>query len=161
MLRYNLRIIMIVLTAAFSIVLSDDCCAQYEKIKGGEFGIETLYPVSYSEVGGSVWMDVNNPYSGLTVSEVTCVVYRENQPFIEGVADPFIVPAGESRVVISGKAALCEGVTLIEVLKLVLVLDLDLYTVDMVMTVTDASGNSKVLKQKGRPVTELLKITKR
>lgn len=159
MIKTNFKIFALLLMMAVSMAVGDECAAQYEKMKAGRYGIEELYPIGKNQVAGSIWMEVENPYCELRVSDVFCRVYKDGEPFIEGYADDFVVSAGESKVVVTGSASLCEGVALVEVLQL-LVFDPKMYSVDMRMNVTDVSGRTQILEHKKRPVSDLLKVSK-
>ncbi|MBE6231232.1 MAG: hypothetical protein E7117_02580 [Bacteroidales bacterium] len=147
-----------VLIAAFLFLLAaDDCMAQFSKMSIGDYGVESITPESFSSVSGTVWVKVNNPMEGFTVSDIHGMVYKKGSPFIQGTASDFRVFSGDSKVTVSGRAALCPGASIWSVLGLIFFEPSD-YSVDLSLRITLDSGESRVVEKRGMPVSELLKL---
>lgn len=151
------RLFVLILLAAVSLAASVTCKAQFDNISIGKYAVESISPESFSAVKGSVSLEVTNSGEGFTVSDIKGVVYKEGDPFVTGKADLFHVDRGTRKTVISGRAALCDGVSLWAVLG-VLFFDPDDYSVDISVKITMDSGETRVLSKKGMTVKELLKI---
>lgn len=151
------RFFVLFAAALISMVAADDCAAQFSKMTISDYGVKSIVPESFTSVRGAVWLDVVNPMESFTVSGVTGKVYKNGVAFIQGSADTFTVVNGESRVQISGRASLCPGASLWTVLGL-LFFDPEDYSVDISVTITMASGKSRVVEKKNLPVSVLLKL---
>ena len=151
------RLLILLLLAAMSVLLSADCHAQFSRLSFGKYGVSSIRPESFRAVKGAVWLEVTNPMEGFTLSEITGMVYKNGTPFITGRADDFYVSSGSSKCNISGRAALCDGVSLWAVLALI-VFDSDDYSIDLSVRITMDSGATRVVSKKNFPVRELLKL---
>ena len=151
------RFLVMLLVAAVALLRAGDCHAQFSKLSIGDYGIQSINPESFRSVSGSVWLNVTNPEQGFTVSDISGVVYKNNQPFVKGTASNFRINAGSEKVVISGRASLSSGVSLWSVLGL-LAFDPEDYCVDITMKVTLDSGESRVVTKYKIPVSVLLKL---
>ena len=151
------KLFTLMVVAALAVAAGDECFAQFSKLSIGKYSIESIRPEGFSAVGGSVMLEVTNAGEGFTVSEITGTVYKEGSPFVTGKASNFHVSPGSQKLVISGRASLCQGASLWSVLGL-LFFDPEDYSVDIRLKVTTASGEVRVIEQKKLPVTVLLKI---
>lgn len=151
------KLFILMVLAALSVAAADECFAQFSNISIGKYSIESIRPEGFSSVKGSVMLDVANAGEGFTVSDISGTVYKEGEPFVTGQALNFSVASGSQKLVISGRASLCQGASLWSVLGL-LFFEPEDYMVDISLKVTTDSGVEKVLSRKGMPVTELLKI---
>lgn len=151
------RIIALLVAAFMALLAADDCAAQFSKMTISDYGVKSIVPESFTSVRGAVWLDVVNPMESFTVSGVQGKVYKNGVAFIQGSTEPFTVVNGASRVEISGRASLCPGASLWTVLGL-LFFDPEDYSVDLSVTITLASGESRVVEKKDMPVTALLKL---
>jgi len=151
------RIIALLVAAFMALLAADDCAAQFSKMTISDYGVKSIVPESFTSVRGAVWLDVVNPMESFTVSGVQGKVYKNGVAFIQGSTEPFTVVNGASRVEISGRASLCPGASLWTVLGL-LFFDPEDYSVDLSVTITMASGESRVVEKKDMPVTALLKL---
>ena len=151
------RIIALLVAAFMALLAADDCAAQFSKMTISDYGVKSIVPESFTSVRGAVWLDVVNPMESFTVSGVQGKVYKNGVAFIQGSTEPFTVVNGSSRVEISGRASLCPGASLWTVLGL-LFFDPEDYSVDLSVTITMASGESRVVEKKDMPVTALLKL---
>lgn len=150
------RFIVLIVAFAVGFASADDCKAQYDVLKFGDFGVSSVRPAGAASVSGSVWVDVDNPQVGFTVSEIYGKLYRNGVPLIEGHADDYYVPSGETRLTITGTASLCPGASIFDVLALIFFKP-EYYTVDIMAMITD-DGAAPVLKEvKDIPVMTLLK----
>ena len=151
------RIIALLVAAFMALLAADDCAAQFSKMTISDYGVKSIVPESFTSVRGAVWLDVVNPMESFTVSGVQGKVYKNGVAVIQGSTEPFTVVNGASRVEISGRASLCPGASLWTVLGL-LFFDPEDYSVDLSVTITMASGESRVVEKKDMPVTALLKL---
>lgn len=143
--------------AAVWAVAADECFAQFSQISIGKYSIESIRPEGFSAVSGAVSLEVTNSGEGFTVSEIIGTVYKEGVPFVTGKASNFHVAPGSQKLIISGRASLCQGASLWSVLGL-LFFDPEDYAVDIRLKVTTASGEVRVLEKKKLPVSVLLKL---
>lgn len=151
------RFFVALLLSVLVLASAEECRAQFSKLSFGDYGISSIRPESFRSVRGAVWLDVNNPMQGFTLTEITGTVYKKGKPFIYGNANDFYVRSGSSKCDISGRAGLCEGVSLWAVLAL-LTFDPDDYSVDLSVRITLDSGETRVASKKNMPVRELLKL---
>lgn len=151
------RLFMLLLISAVAVLASDKCSAQFSRLSIGDYGIQSINPESFRSVSGAVWLQVTNPDQGFTVSDISGIVYKNNIPFVQGAASTFRVAKGSGKVVISGRASLCNGVSLWTVLGLLSFRPED-YCVDITMRITLDSGESRVVTKYKVPVSVLLKL---
>ena len=151
------RLFMLLLVSAVAILAAEECNAQFSKLSIGDYGIKSISPESFRSVSGAVWLEVTNPEEGFTVSDISGVVYKNNTPFVKGTASPFRVERGTGKVAVSGRASLCDGVSLWAVLSL-LTFNPEEYSVDIIMKVTMDSGHSRMITKLKVPVSVLLKL---
>lgn len=151
------KAIAVIAAVCLVVVTSVEGRAQFSRLRFGDYGVKSISPESFSAVKGVVWLEVTNPMEGFTVSEISGMVYKDDAPFITGNADDFSVHPGTAKVVISGRAALCPGVSLWAVLGLIF-FDPDDYYVDMSARITMDSGATRVVEKKAMPVRTLLKL---
>lgn len=150
------RLITIFVALVAALVVSADCHAQFSRLSFGKYGIESLWPESFSSLKGAVWVDVTNPTEGFTVSQIKGTLYKDGKPFVTGTADSFRVLKGTNKCTVSGRASLCEGVSFLNALTL-LSFDPEDYTADVTMRVTMDSGTSRVVTKKGVKIAKYLK----
>lgn len=151
------RILAVLIICIVTVAASDICHAQFSRLSIGKYGISSIYPESFRAVKGVVWLEVTNPMEGFTVSEVKGTVYKNGVPFVTGMTDDFHIAPGSGKRTISGRAALCDGVSLWTVLSLLSFNPND-YMVDISMRITLDSGNSRVVSKKSMPLKTLLKL---
>lgn len=150
------RLVTIFVALVVALVVSADCHAQFSRLSFGKYAIESLWPESFSSLKGAVWVDVTNPTEDFTVSQIKGTLYKDGKPFVTGTADSFRVLKGTNKCTVSGRAFLCEGVSFLNVLKL-LSFDPEDYTADVTMRVTMDSGASRVVTKNGVKITKYLK----
>lgn len=151
------KFLIVLFVSAVAFLSADQCRAQFSKLSFGDYGVSSIRPESFRAVNGAVWLDVTNPMIGFKMSEITGVVYKNGRPFVSGTANDVYVPMGTSRVTVTGRAALCSGASLWDVLALI-TFDPNDYTVDLSVRITLDSGESRVVSQKNLPVSVLLKL---
>lgn len=151
------RLFAVLLIGFLAFLAAEECHAQFSKMSFGKYGISSIRPESFRAVNGAVWLEVNNSMEGFTVSEIQGMVYKNGVQFVSGKANDFYVPAGFSKVTVSGRAALCSGASLWDVLALI-AFDPKEYSVDLSVRITLDSGESRVVSKKNLPVTALLKL---
>lgn len=150
------KIIFAALVSLIGFFSSTDCKAQYDYLKFGDFGVTSISPLSFTSVRGEVWVDVQNPQVGFSVTEVYGKLYCNGRALIEGKADDYYVPNGNGRLNLTGVASLCPGVSIIDVLGL-LFFNPEEYTVDIKAIITDDGTDPVVKEVKDIPVLTLLK----
>ena len=150
------RLIVFILAVILGMTWADDCKAQYDYLKFGDFGVTSVSPLSFTSVSGSVWVDVQNPQVGFSVTEVYGKLYCNGRALIEGKADDYYVPNGNGRLNLTGVASLCPGLSIIDVLGL-LFFNPEEYTVDIKAIITDDGTDPVVKEVKNIPVLTLHK----
>ena len=135
---------------------SENCRAQYDTMKFGDFGVSSVTPMGAGAVKGAVWVEMENPQVGFWVSKVEGKLYRNGVALIEGHADDYYVPNGTSKLTLKGTATLCPGVSIFDVLGLIL-FDPTLYTVDIKAVITDDGAEPVIKEVKDIPILTLLK----
>lgn len=145
------------LVLLLSLLSSHIADAQFSRLSIGKYGIESMSPDGFTAAKGAVWLEVANPGETFTVSDIKGTVYKDGSPFVSGTAPGFTVPDGSSRVIVSGRAGLCEGVSLWSLFSLV-TFDPEDYTVDVSLKITTSSGKTRVAQKKGMPLKALLKL---
>lgn len=150
------RLIVFVVVAFVGLASADECMAQYDSLKFGDFGVESVTPHDKSSVRGRVWVDVENPQVGFSVTEVYGRLYKKGVALIEGRADDYYVPNGTSRIILTGIASLCPGASIFDVLGLIF-FSPEEYTVDIKAIITDDGADPVVKEVKDMPVLTLLK----
>ncbi|MBE6240588.1 MAG: hypothetical protein E7115_03725 [Bacteroidales bacterium] len=150
------KLLVLIIALFAGLASADNCRAQYDVLKFGDFGISSITPRGFTSVKGAVWVDVDNPQVGFSVSEIYGKLYKNGVPMIEGQADDYYVPTGNGRLVISGVASLCPGVSIFDVLGLIF-FDPEDYTVDIKAIITDDGAEPVVKEVKDIPVLTLLK----
>ena len=150
------KLILLVIMSVIAFLSADECKAQYDTLKFGDFGITSISPKSFTSVGGAVWVDVENPQVGFKVSEIYGKLYHNGVPMIEGYANDYYVPTGNGKLHITGTASLCPGISIFDVLGL-LFFNPEEYTVDIKAVITDDGAEPVVKEVKDIPILTLLK----
>lgn len=150
------KLILLVIVSLVAFISADECKAQYDTLKFGDFGITSINPKSFTSVGGAVWVDVENPQVGFKVSEIYGKLYHNGVPMIEGRADDYYVPTGTGKLHITGVASLCPGTSVLDVLGLFF-FNPEEYTVDIKAIITDDGADPVVKEVKDIPILTLLK----
>ena len=151
------RILLVIVAAAVAVAASAQGKEVFGKLSIGKYGIDSIWPASFSSVTGTVWVEVDNAGEGFTVSAIKGTVYHAGAPFVTGSAGNIYISKGKGRYTITGQASLCPGVSLLSLLKL-FSFDPNAYSVDMSVVVTFDSGKSETLSVEKLPVSALLKI---
>lgn len=150
------KLIVLVVAVFVGLAAEEECRAQYDHLKFGDFGVTSISPVSFTSVRGEVWVDVENPQAGFSVTEVYGKLYCNGRALIEGKADDYYVPNGRGRLNLTGVASLCPGVSIFDVLGLIF-FDPQMYTVDIKAIITDDGAAPVVKEVKNIPILTLLK----
>ncbi len=151
------RLFAVLVVAFVAVLAAGECHAQFSKLSFGKYGVSSIRPESFRAVRGTVWLDVTNPMVGFTVSEIKGLVYKNGVPFVSGTANDVRIPLGTVRATISGRAALCDGASLWDVLALI-AFDPKEYSVDLSVRITLDTGETRVVSKKGMSVEALLKL---
>ncbi len=154
------KFIVLILTIFVGFAAAEECKAQYDTLKFGEFGVSSVSPISSTSVKGKVWVDVENPLGGFAVSNIEGRVYKNGVPLVEGRPDDYYVPNGKCRLYLTGVASLCPGASIWDVLGLIF-FQASQYTVDIKAVVTDDGADPVVMEVKNIPVLTLLKKDKK
>lgn len=155
---YMRKFLLVILTALLAWAASaQEQKDVFGKLSFGKYGIDNIWPASFSSVTGAVWVEIDNASEGFTVSQIKGTVYREGTRFITGTADNVYIAKGQGKYVVSGKASLCSGVSLLSILRL-LSFDPNVYSVDMSIVVTLDSGHQQTMSVEKLPVSALLKL---
>lgn len=149
-------IIIALLAAAFLLVAGTQrASAQLSRLHFGGYRITRITPVSFRSVRGTAEFQIQNDTVGFTMSNISGMVYKKGVPFVMGDASPVAIPAGASSVAVNGSAALCDGITLWDVLACIAFKAED-YTIDVSMTIIDANGHRRDVAKSGLGVAALL-----
>lgn len=151
------RLFALLVVGVIAFAASEVCHAQFSKLSFGKYGISSIRPESLRAVRGAVWLDVTNSMEGFRISEIHGMVYKNGVPFVSGTADDVYIPSGTARANVSGRAALCDGASLWDVLALI-AFDPKEYSVDISVRITLDSGATRVVSKKRMPVEALLKL---
>lgn len=151
------RLVALFIVCVVAFAASDACHAQFSKLSFGKYGVSSIRPESLRAVRGAVWLDVNNSMEGFTISEIRGMVYKNGVPFVSGTAGDVYIPSGSARATVNGRAALCDGASLWDVLALI-AFDPDEYSVDLSVRITLDSGETRVVSKSRMPVAALLKL---
>lgn len=137
-----------VATTGLSVHLSD--------LHFGSYKITGIYPKSFRSVDGSASIACTNSGKTFKMSNIYGMVYKNGRAFVRGYAQPLTVPAGSSSLNISGNAALCDEITLWDVLACI-AFKAEEYTVDVSMTISTDNGQSfHEYSRKGMSVAAIL-----
>ena len=150
------------LFCAFAVALvtmigASDISAQFSRLSFGKYGISSISPESFRAVSGSAWLDVTNPDVGFMISEIKGTVYKNGTAFVKGTAADVYIAQGTGRKTFSGRAELCDGISLWNVLACI-AFDPDDYSVDISMRITLDTGESRVVSKSRMPLRVLLKL---
>ena len=152
------KFLLVLVAVAFACVASaQEHKEVFSKLSIGKYGIDSIWPASFSSITGGVWVEIDNAGEGFTVSQIKGTVYREGSPFIKGTAENVYIAKGAGKYVVNGQASLCSGVSLFSILR-VLSFDPNVYSVDMSVVVTFDSGRQETLSVEKLPVSALLKL---
>ena len=142
---------------AVLLTLSVPAHAQLSRLKFISYKITSIVPTGLRSVKGSVEVAVRNDTTAFLMKGITGTIYRNGEPFVEGVCSDVRVADGESTVTPTGSVRLCDGVKLWAVLGCLIGFDIEEYTGDLSMTVIDVKGNKKYIKKEGLSVAEVLR----
>lgn len=151
------RLVCIIVFLTVALLSADGLRAQFSRLSFGKYGISSISPEGFTAVNGSVWLDVTNPDVGFRLTEIHGTVYKKGTPFVAGKAADVYISAGTGRRTFSGRAQLCSGVSLWNVLSSI-AFDPDDYSVDISMRVTLDTGETRVVSQSRLPLRVLLKL---
>ena len=135
--------------------------AQLSHLKFGKYKITSVVPTSFRSVRGSVEVTVTNDTTSFLMKDITGVIYRNGEPFVQGTCSDVRVLRGPSTVLATGNVRLCDGVSVWSVVRCMVDFNPEEFTGDLKMTVIDAKGNSRLLRKEGVSVAEVLKNRKR
>lgn len=151
------RLLSVFIITIIMLLSALDMHAQFSRLSFGKYGISSISPESFKAVSGSAWLDVTNPDVGFTLSEVRGTVYKKGVPFVSGRMADVHIPTGTGKRTFTGRAELCSGITLWNVLSSI-AFDPDDYAVDISMRVTLDTGETRVVSKSRMPLRVLLKL---
>lgn len=151
------RLICVFAVALVAMMCSLDMSAQFSRLSFGKYGISSISPESFRAVSGSAWLDVTNPDVGFKMSEIRGTVYKNGTPFVKGTVADVYIAQGTGRKTFSGRAELCSGISLWNVLACI-AFDPDDYSVDISMRITLDTGETRVVSKNRVPLSVLLKL---
>ncbi|MBQ0126564.1 MAG: hypothetical protein KBS80_01070 [Bacteroidales bacterium] len=152
-----MRRFVIAIVAAILILFTGEnlAYAQLSKLHFKGYKITRIAPTSLRSVRGTAEFNCINDSLGFTMSNIKGTVYKKGVAFISGSADPVSVPSGSSAVTVNGKASLCDGIGLWDVLQCIAFKAED-YSIDVSMTVVNSKGNRREYSKMGMSVSALL-----
>ena len=133
-----------------------DAWGQLSGLKFSDPKVTRVVPKGFRAVNGTAQVVVKNDTVAFTMSNISGTVWKKGKKFVNGTAEPVSVPEGTSTVVVNGNAALCEGVTVWDVLGCIVFRAAD-YSIDVSMTIVDSRGTVKHYAREGIGVAALLK----
>ncbi|MBQ7771796.1 MAG: hypothetical protein IJ402_03605 [Bacteroidales bacterium] len=151
------KLLSVFMAAVIALLMAGEACAQFSRLSFGKYGISSISPESFRAVSGSAWLDVTNPDVGFRLSEINGKVYKNGTPFVSGRAVDVYIPKGTGRRTFTGRAELCSGISLWNVLSCI-AFDPDDYSVDISMRITLDTGETRVVSKSRLPLRVLLKL---
>ncbi len=130
--------------------------AQLSRIRFHSYKITSVVPSTVNSIRGAVEFVLTNDTTSFTMSDIHGIIYRNGKPFVHGFCNDTHVRQGEVTVRPAGTVQLCDSVSLWDVFRNLSDLQLDEYTGDLEMIITDAKGKSRTYSKKGIPVELLL-----
>lgn len=130
--------------------------AQLSRLHFGGYTITSLQAQSFSTVAGSARITVTNDTTTFVMSGIKGTVYKLGVPMVDGRAEDIRVPHGKSDVNVRGVASLCEGISVWNVVSCLFGFNINDYTVDISMTITDSAGNQRDFAKDGMSVAAIL-----
>ena len=152
-----MRKICIVIISIILMLLAgeDQASAQLSRLHFKGYKITKIAPTSFRSVRGTAEFYCLNDSLRFTMSNIRGTVYKKGVPFVSGSADPVTVPAGSSTVTVNGKASLCDGIGLWDVLQCIAFKAED-YSIDVSMTIVNSKGIRRDYSKRGMSVSALL-----
>ena len=120
------------------------------------YKITSAWPASLRSVKGRAKVVVNNTDKERTLSDIKALVYRNGEPFVEGVCTDVALERGQVVYTPQGLVTLCEGQSVWDAIKAALAFDASEYTVDISMQVA-YSDTTAFITRKGVPLKKYLK----
>lgn len=125
------------------------------KITIKKYRITGIKPESLRSVEGTIELTLENKSAALMLRNINGKIYKNGVDFIQGYCLDVEIPRGISVITIHGNASLCEGVSLLEVLKLVN-FNPDDFTVDFSVNCTFVRGKGLKIARNGIPLRQIL-----
>ena len=134
--------------------------AQLSRLTFGKYRIVSIKPLSFRSARGTVEVDVRCDTTTFLMHGISGRVYRNGEPFVQGTCSDVQVSRGSSTVSATGTVSLCEGVTLWNVLGCLVGFDIEEFTGDLDMTITDIKGNRRQYRKQGVSAAAVLRNRK-
>ena len=135
-------------------------CHSIEKIKNIKVtsaSLQSVTPTGLRSLDVVALLGIDNPAMQFTVEDISGVLYRKGEPYVDFTIEPITIKARTAGVYeLHASAALRPEIPLLSVLALAKDYDLAEFTYDITATVKLRSGVGKVLTFKDMSVKDLL-----
>lgn len=152
-------LIFAILTAVIAVASAGEAMAASQKapkIEVKKYRITDISPEFLNKtVNGTIELTLENRSAPLTLRNINGLIYKHGQEFIKGYCLDITLPRGISVVTIQGTASLCDGVSILEVLKLIN-FNPDDFSVDFSVNCTFTKGRGLKIERKGIPLRQIL-----
>lgn len=155
-MKNNHNLYTAIVSALMMLMLAIPAQAQLTNLHFGGYSITKLRPQSFSSVIGSVKVTVTNDTTSFVMQDIRGKIYKLGTPLVQGHTEDVYVPHGLSEVNASGEASLCEGVGIWTILRCLIGFNINDYTADVYMTVTDEKGRTRTFAENGMSVAAVL-----
>lgn len=141
-----------------ALILLCTSCGNLKKIAVSDFTIDSFVPASLRSVNVRASLTVDNPAKDISIYYLDGVLVKKGRQIGTVTVDPVTVKGRScERYPLTGKVALADGVSVLEVLAMTQNFAPSEYTLDVCATVK-LKGFSKIkLYRKGIPMTDLMK----
>ena len=155
-MKNNHKLYAAIVSAVMMLMLAIPAQAQLTNLHFGSYSITSIRPQSFTSVSGSVKVTVTNDTTSFVMQDISGKIYKLGTPMVQGHAADVYVPRGLSEVSVSGEASLCEGVGIWTILRCLIGFNINDYTADVSMTVTDEKGHVRTFTEEGMSVAAIL-----
>lgn len=145
-----------------AVAMSGLCgCAKFKQIRPVSAELEAFTPRGFRAVEAVIALEMDNPASQISLSEIEGVISRSGKVFGRVAVDPFIMNARSVETYhLNAVLTLDEGVSLFELMSLLKSNVLEEFTVDFHAKASLKSGASKKVAFEGLPLKELYELVK-
>ena len=147
---------LLALALLFLVATASPAQAQLSKLHFGKYKIAAIHPQGFTSASGAIEIAVTNDSTAFDMKNISGVIYRNGQPFVQGVCQDLHVDEGTSTVRAEGMVSLCSGVSVWALLGLLFSFDINEFTGDIKMTILNAKGKEEAYEKKGFSIAALL-----